>query len=167
MPKAMAKSKHGWRASATDQGKSDNLSAIPPLAQEASKEPSPALHSARSHHKLHGHRVSSSKAEKRRDKVLTKLCAKASANLSAASPAPVPRTTEAPVVVSRPTTPDQLSLQDCPVTVSTTDLWGSGSPTPEPASQPDHPPESAPQPDPSASISSTLPVAVTTSSGAN
>lgn len=107
------------------------------------------------HRKLYKHGASL-KAEKRRDKVLTKLCDKACANqASTEPPAPTVIAPLTPTVVPRPVTLDKLSLQDCPVAISTDNLWGSTSP-PQPASSnppvPQAPSVPAPAPVPPATV---------------
>ncbi|XP_060543266.1 uncharacterized protein LOC132710656 [Pantherophis guttatus] len=56
---------------------------------------------------------------------------------SSSSPQPPAPSSPPPVTVPHSPTPDQLSLQDCPVTISEENLWGPGSvpqqPPPDPA----------------------------------
>lgn len=136
MPKALAKSKHGRKTGTVDHGQSDPVSVTHQPAREVSLEPSPDTPTSWAHHKSHKHDASS-KAEKRRDKVLTKLCDKACANrASMGPPAPTVVGSLVPAGVPRPVTPDQLLLQDYPVAISTDDLWGSASPSQAASSDP-------------------------------
>lgn len=135
MPKALSKSKHGLRTNATNQGQSDSLSVT--HQSSCSSSAAPAICQSHSHHKSHRQGGTSSKAEKRWDKVLTMLYRKASAHLAATGSQDP---TTAGVVDydgdGCPPTPDQLSLQDCPIAISTTELWGSDSLAQPPSSDP-------------------------------
>lgn len=73
------------------------------------------------------------RAEERCDKVLNKLCDKASSHVqsSAASRGNVVSVMEAAGTSTSALTPDQVSLQDCPVSIQTSCLWGT-SMTPMP-----------------------------------
>ncbi|XP_034278399.1 uncharacterized protein LOC117668538 [Pantherophis guttatus] len=137
MPKASHKSKHCHKASSSDSHRHHGVSpASNEVPSGSSSRPDPSgpsqpLNKAPS-------RFLPSRAEARRDKVLKKICAKASGAQSVAK--------ETPSVSTRPPSGsdsaaqgDRLSLQDCPAVIETTDLWGSSAPT---ASVP--PPESSP-----------------------
>lgn len=113
MPKSLAKSKHGRKHSSAPQRQSGDESAS--FQDPAQSLVAPSSHA---HHKSRKHGSALERVEKRRDRVLTQICAKASSDLQSS-------TTSAPLQSSRPATPDQLSLRDCPVTISTSNLWGS------------------------------------------
>lgn len=126
MPKALAKTKHGQKAmvqepSSSMQGESgskDVQGAIPSGKIPGSMD-------SHSHRKGAKHSSASSRVEKRRDKVLKKLCDKASGHRSLP---PVGGTSAIPSDVmdqGLALTLDQMSLQDCPVTIQASDLWGS------------------------------------------
>lgn len=139
MPKAVKKTKHGNRAAAPDHGQSDSLSDTHLSSREAfiARSTDNCHLRPHHHHKPYKQGVTPSKAEKRRDKVLTKLCDRASAHLVMAGPQ---------VAVGdgaltqggdhRPPTSDQVSLQDCLIDISTTELWGSGFLAPDASSDP-------------------------------
>lgn len=69
---------------------------------------------------------------------------------STGPPAPTVVGSLVPAGVPRPVTPDQLSLQDCPVAISTDDLWGSAFLS-QPASS-DPPVSQGPSVPPSAAV---------------
>lgn len=110
-------------------------SAAPPAMQQVMQDPT--LKSTGSHHKSHrGHKdaTSSSRDEKHRDNVLNKICSKACSSLQAGVPtgetSVPPLRSPAEQLVS--TTPDQLSLRDCPISILMESLWGASSAISEP-----------------------------------
>lgn len=129
MPKALSKSKHGRKAGTAGQSTDQVDTPCREVSHRTSKEASMVPKDSCPHLKPHRSTLTSSKDEKRRDKVLQKICARASSHIPASAPA-----TDGLVPVSgisgeqRPSvTLDQLSLWDCPLTISTTGLWGSVS----------------------------------------
>lgn len=135
MPKAIGKTRHGRQASVIEQSLAQVSSAAPSAMQPVMQDP--MLKSTGSHHKSHrGHKgaTSSSRDEKRRDNVLNKICSKASSSLQAGVPSGEtsvpPLRSPAEQLVS--TTPDQLSLRDCPISILMEGLWGASSAISEP-----------------------------------
>lgn len=114
MPKALYKSKHGRKASVTEQSLAQAIPPGSPAPQQVSKDLT--VKGPISHHKAHKVSVSSSRDEQRRDKALKKICSKASSILSVVAPA-IPAGDQVASVSS-----DQLSLRDCPISIPTEGL---------------------------------------------
>lgn len=154
MPKALAKSKHGRKARANEQflpnpgdtGSKTIQTTGPSDTSSGNKDSLP-------HHKHNKSSSAAIRAEKRRDKVLKKLCDKASTQL------PLSTTLRGDDLLAREVTearavlltPDQMSLQDCPVSIQPASLWRSTT-TPAPLPVPDSIPTSNWGPMPSSSM---------------
>lgn len=123
MPKALAKSKHGCKATVQQQSMSSQGDLVSKPSQGADISNRPKAIDAWAHHKGTDFASAPSCAERRRDKFLKKLCAKAS-DLRLSSPIAVSLPSEARIR-DPPSTPDQISLQDCPLDIQTSNLWGT------------------------------------------
>lgn len=127
MPKALCKTKHGCKASVTEQ--SLTLGHHPGMSapQLASKGLPRAVTKAHSHAKPHKGASLSSKVERHRDKVLTQLCSKAADCVRVSAP-PTEDTVQTPpsgAGCQAPVTSDQMSLKDCSISIPTEGLWGT------------------------------------------
>lgn len=137
MPKSLQKLKHGRRAAKTS---TEDSSPSPTSATRPS-----STSTAQSQHRSASH-SHSSWAELRRDKVLRKLCAKASGQ-KPSSKAGLVASSHAEPPTSALASSDQASLKDCPMVIRPDDLWGSA---PEPAPvETNEAPSSHPTPTPS------------------
>lgn len=126
MPKALAKSKHGRKTRANEQflpnpgdtGSKTVQTTGPSDTSSGNKDSLP-------HHK-HNTSPAAIRAEKCWDKVLKKLCNKASTQLPLSTTLRgndllVKEVTGVRAVLL---TPDQMSLQDCPVSIQSASCWG-------------------------------------------
>lgn len=128
MPTALAKSKHGWKA-----GVAKHTNVVPVDTCPGTSQPCATIDRATSSkdscapHKPCSHSKAVSRDERRRDQALQKMCDKSSKHASSAietwaelgSSTKVFSLEWSPVV-----TTDQVSLRDCPLSISVTHLWG-------------------------------------------
>lgn len=154
MPKVSSKSKYGWKAGANEQLVPNPGDSVPKTSQGCG--PSSKVSGGKDfhlHHKSSKHSSALLRDDRRRDKALKKLCDKATGHPSV-SAAPMdgvcPSGSETTRAGTKAVTPDQVSLQDCPVTILTSDLWGSAT-VPAPLVVPDSMPTSNLGPAPSSS----------------
>lgn len=130
MPKALSKSKHGRKAGISEQPDSHSMDLAPKLTQ--GPVPSTKTSGARDphSHRSNKHPSSSSRVEKQRDKVLKRICDKASGHLSASV---VPKQAGSSSIEDTNAEPsgvqlDQVSLRDCPMVIQSDNLWGTAAP---------------------------------------
>lgn len=122
-PKAISKSKHGRKAGSTGQAEKVSLSADSGISQTGAAMDAPSK--GKSTQSCHASRSLNSAAirdERRRDQALQNICNKASKHRALTLQ-------QLPQVPSSVMAPDQISLRDCLISVSTTALWGSAVPS--------------------------------------
>lgn len=123
MPKASHKLKHGCKAGRSEDLHHQGASAARKEATSGSYSRPAGSDPPRPHHKSSS-QCHPSRVEARWDKVLQKLCAKASGH----QPSAKEMTMVSPYVATASDSGvqvDQLSLQDCPAVIQPADLWGS------------------------------------------
>lgn len=140
MPKALAKSKNGQKTASAKQPYLVSIDTSPGPSQTCDQGDRTADSKAsHDHHKPRSLSKASSRDERSRDHVLQKLCDKASklAPLSVVVKGDIdPSSKELPLRWSSVTTPDQVSIRDCPLSISTAGLWGPTMVTAPPPTPP-------------------------------
>lgn len=121
--------KHGRKASVVTQSVAQEATADVSAPQLPSRNLSQAVHHSEVHHKPYKSVPLSSKEEKRKDRILTKLCSKATSHITVPA---TPREGAVPplssgVVTQAPLTPDQVSLGDRQFSIRTEGLWEARS----------------------------------------